>query len=129
MSFLILHYHLLWLPFILTPASQLEHLVHSTCPAMVCSIPEMQHNDGIESAGLWRPESVQDKFVACWCSSHSCIPPFSFTSAWSFPCQCQPGLPPTAANSVPCSSPLCNYRSNSVDVRIEVSWSIPQLWF
>lgn len=121
--------HLLCLPFIPTPTSQLEHLVHSTCSAMVCSIPEVQHNDGTESAGLWRPESVQDKFVACWCSSHSCIPPFSFVSAGGYPLQCQPGLPPTTANSALCSSLLCNYRSSSVDVRIEVSWSMLQLWF
>lgn len=78
---------------------------------------------------LWRPESVQDKFVACWCSSHSCIPPFSFVSAGGYPLQCQPVLPPTTANSALCSSLLCNYRSSSVDVRIEVSWSILQLWF
>lgn len=129
MSFPILHYHLLWLPCILTPASQLEHLVHSICPATVCSIPEMQHNDGIDSSGPWRPESVQDKFVACWCSSHSCIPLFSFTSAGGYALPCQPGLPLAAANSAPCISPLCNYRNNSVDVRIEVSWSILQLWF
>lgn len=99
MSFPLLHYHLLWLPFI--PASHLEDPAHSTCPAMVCSIPEMQHNYGTESAGLWRPESVQDKFVACWCSAHSCIPPFSFPNAEGYPLECQPRLPPTATNSAP----------------------------
>lgn len=114
--------------FIPTPASQLEHLVHSTCPAMVHSIPEMQHSHGTESAGPWRPESVQDKFVACWCSSHSWIPPFSF-SAGGYLLQCQPGLPPTAGNSAFWSSPLCNYRSNSMDAKMEVSWSMLQLWF
>lgn len=48
--FLMLPNHLLCLPFIPTPTSQLEHLVHSTCSAMVCSIPEMQHNDATECA-------------------------------------------------------------------------------
>lgn len=124
-----LHYHLLWLPFITTPASQLEHLVPSTWPAMVCSIPEMQHNDRTESAGPWRPESVQDKFMACWCSSHLCISLFSFTSAGGYLLQYQPGLPPTAASSAPWSSPLCNYRSNSMDAKMKVSWSMLQLWF
>lgn len=55
--------------------------------------------------------------------------PFSFTSAGGYPLQCQPGLFPTPANSAPWSSPLCNHRSNSVGVKIEISWSILQFCF
>lgn len=58
MSFLMFNYNLIWLPFIPTPASQLEELVYSSCPAMVYDIPGELHNGGTESAGPWRPESV-----------------------------------------------------------------------
>lgn len=67
--------------------------------------------------------------MACQSSSCLCIPSFSFTSAGGYPVMWQAGLPPAAASSVPWSSSLCNYRSNSLGIKLEVNWSILQLLF
>lgn len=67
------------------------------------------------------------------CSMPDLLPrlhsPFLLHQCWGYPVMWQAGLLPAAANFAPWSSSLCKYGSNSLGVKLEVSWSILQLWF
>lgn len=67
------------------------------------------------------------------CSMPDLLPrlhsPFLLHQCWDYPVMWQAGLLRAAANFAPWSSSLCKYGSNSMGVKLEVSWSILQLWF